>query len=194
MRESHKTRGLCQGSGAAPAVWADIISICSILTSPPGVREGIQGSLSGTLCPIIYSNLRIIPLLFSVFMIQTWLLHISMNVDEVIANTQSAIKTGLPQTGLIFLFYCYWRQIPQAYQVLLLLLFFISFRWVNGTWAYKDNQPPEGFGVTVSLPNNSTVSIKHLTVPILGEDFGSYARPRSELRRKHQANLKESSS
>ncbi len=144
-----KTHGLCQGNGAAPAIW----TATNITMINMHKRKDYSTHLVN---PISEGGLH---LFGSIFVDNTDLEHFDMRHIETTEEAHAKFQESIVN----------WRRLLIAIGGTLkpIKCFFqlISFRWNHsGTWEYEDNKNCEEYKIVVPLEDRSFAKIKHLNI------------------------------
>lgn len=159
-----KTQGLCQGNGAAPAGWA-VVSIV-ILDAHKQEKHGATFR-----CPITARFKTISAILF---VDDTDLLHMNMEVREMLEDTHEALQASVNSWGTKLMASGGALKPPKCF------CYLIDYDWDdNGEWKYReltDNELVQ-YAIRVPTPSGATVQIESLGVNDPHKTLGSMTCP-----------------
>ena len=144
-----KTQGLGQGNGASPAGWC-VISIVILLA------HGAKGHGVKFMAPMSLMQRHLSAILY---VDDTDLLHINMDVEESIAEVHTAIQDAVENWGRLLIATGGSLKPDKCFYHL------INFAWTQkGGWQYIAHHEDEGAALFVWLPDGTRAPISHLAV------------------------------
>ena len=157
-----KFQGLCQGSRAAPGGWA----VISITILGAHKREGHGGHF---ICPVTKVREHLAAILF---VDDTDLLHINMELDESANQVHAAMQDSIESWGRLLI------ASGGAFKPSKCFSHLISFGWKpNGQWKYDKNEENEELDFHVPMPDGSYVPIEPVGVDTAKETLGVWSCP-----------------
>ncbi len=157
-----KTQGLCQGNGAAPATW--------MVTSIPMIAaHKRKGHGAHFIDPILDISGHIVG---SLFVDDTDLVHVNMQVVEMILEAHSRLQESVINWGRLLI------ATGGALKPSKCSFYLTSFKWkADGTWVYKDNVIQPDLAIGIHLADGSLAEIEHLPVSSAVKTLGSMMCP-----------------
>jgi hypothetical protein len=157
-----KTQGLCQGNGAAPAVW----TITSIAMIQAHKRKGHGVHLY---YPISKKKMHLADTLF---VNDTDLEHFDVTKNETVLDAHEAMQTSIMNWGRVLIATGGTLEPSKCFYHL------ISFSWKpDGSWRYDQSEKTPELLIMVPLSNGSHTPIEHLAMSAPTKTLGSMTCP-----------------